>query len=1140
MVVAPVSARSTQALVDPTSDGPQQAAVRSSHRLVVELASPPLAAWLKASDAVRTANGRLDLASPEAKSYIEKLEAEQAAFVSEMKAAMPSAAVGEYLNEQGDKIALSYQVAFNGVTVETGNVDKDVARKTLARLPGVKAVHLDYAYDPDLYASVPLINAAAAYNNPVIGGMVNAGKGIKAASMDGGAHHAAAMFDGTGYSYPVGWPAGGLGLTANNNGKIIASRAYFRTWDPPSAGDENPWPGTLGTPHGTHTSSTMAGNQAVASFYGITQTVAGVAPAAWVMSYRVFYNSITNNGSFYLAEGLAALEDIAMDGADVLNNSWGGGPGSAGGEFDALDAALQNVAAAGTFVSMSNGNAGPNTGTSDHPSSDYINVAASQSGGTFAAGRLSVTAPTPISPTLQSIPFTTAAFGATFPPGSVNTFDYLPSAVVSPTNVLGCSPWPAGTFTGKAAMIQRGTCEFGVKVLNAERGGAIFVVVYNNTANGDTLTTMGAGAVGNQVTIPSVLIGNSRGTRMVTWYNLYGAASEVTLDNTAYQTGNTPDVIANFSSRGPGVGLTLKPDITAPGVNILAQGYGVGTGEARHLGFGQASGTSMASPHIAGSAALIRQIHPAWSNAYIKSALMSTSKYLGIYNADGTPAQPLDMGAGRVDLTHAADPGVILNPPSVGFGQVFTGTTTVKHVMVTSVGSATETYDLSTLKVSGAAFTYTPSTVLPGFSVSPSQITLAPGASTQITVTFDTAGTAIGDNQGFIVMDRAVYDAHFPVWGRVAPTPTGNVLIIDNDGSSSLGHLEYVGYYTRTLTTLGMTYDVLDTDASAGAASNFLPNAATLSSYKAIIYFTGDNFSWNGRFTVPTPLTARDMERLVEYANQGGVIFAMGQDLTSVLNSTGSSASFFYSSVLGGSYLQDSVTDENLPSLPVIPLPQAPKDMQGIALDLSVSASGDGADNQGYIDEIETEIYNDPPFPNNYYYPLMKYPGSFNVQDGTVAMAHREQPTLEKPGVSYFGRSIFTTFGLEGVNNGVTGATSREQLLTAFMKWATDAPAATIQNVTPLNASDLSMFRVTLTSNITTTTGVKYRWDFGDGTPFTTFSTSRTVGHTYAFCGTYEVRVEAVGSLGNSAIGTLTVPVSNCTTKLWFLPSILK
>jgi len=493
LLVAPLYARGStvmasqpaQTIADSgpiTSDGP--ASKTESHRLIVQLKSPSLAEYSASTGEARTESGKLNPNSPQAQNYVEQLKAEQAQFVSQMQAALPSASVGQFIDEFGASADLSYQLAFNGLAVDPGEVNKTQAAKILASLPDVKAVYADYAHQPDLYASLPLINASAAWNNASIGGISNAGDGIKVASMDGGAHHDAPMFDGTGYSYPAGYPAGGLGLTANNNGKIIASRVYFRAWDPPSPGDENPWPGTLGTPHGTHTASTAAGNEVVATYLGITETISGVAPRAWVMSYRVFYNSITNDGSFYTAEGIAALEDILADGADVLNNSWGGGPGSIGGEFDPLDAALINVANAGTFVSMSAGNAGPNNGTTDHPSDEYISVAASSTDGTFASGRLSVSAPTPLDPLLQDMPFTTATFGSQLPLGGSFSYPFLPAVSVDPANFEGCNAWPAGTFTGKAALISRGVCEFGVKVLNAELAGADFVIVYNTAAGG--------------------------------------------------------------------------------------------------------------------------------------------------------------------------------------------------------------------------------------------------------------------------------------------------------------------------------------------------------------------------------------------------------------------------------------------------------------------------------------------------------------------------------------------------------------------------------------------------------------------------------------------------------------------------------
>ncbi|MHB1357889.1 MAG: S8 family serine peptidase, partial [Anaerolineae bacterium] len=995
-------------------------------------------------------------------------------------------------------------------------------------------------------------------------------------------HHDSPMFSGEGWSYPVGWPSKGLGLTSNNNGKIIASRAYFRDWDPPADGDENPWPGENGTSHGNHTSSIAGGDVVTATYGGMTFTnMSGVAPGAWLMSYRVFYASVRGDGSFYNAEGIAALEDIVADGADVLNCSWGGGPTSVGGEFDALDTALINANAAGVFVSMSAGNAGPGEGTSDHPSSDYINVAASTTSGALVSGRVSVSAPEPISDTLQNMAFANASFGAVLDFGNVYTFTFVTGESISPTNILGCSPWPAGSFTGKAAVISRGTCEFGVKVLNAEQAGAVFVVIRNTAAGGDALINMGPGVVGDQVTIPSIFVGYNNGLRMVAWYNLNGSASELTYDGRAFQGGNEADVIIDFSSRGPGVGNVLKPDIAAPGVNILAQGYTEGaTGEDRHMGWGQASGTSMAAPHVAGAAALLRQVHPDWSNAFIKSALMSTSKYLDMYNQDGSPAQPLDMGAGRLDLTNASDPGVILDPPSLSFGLVPTGivdatvtadTPVTLEFMVTSVATEVETYTLSTL-YTGDGFDPGDLTELPGFTVSPTILVLVPGASVLVEVTFDPeTSMGIGDNQGYIVLDGETYDAHLPAWARVVPAAApADVLIIQNDFSALInGYPNYLGYYTRTLENLGLTYEVWNADWYYGNPTT-IPDAEWLVGYKAIIYFTGDNYEPDGTYTVHTPLTALDMDILTEYANGGGVLIAMGQDIASVLRAAAYAPPnqgpdvFLYGWVFGANYLQDSITDGEYPTGPIIAYASAPEAFKHVMLSLE-SGEGDeaGAGNQYYIDEISSLPPGEPIPPlTKEYRPLLRYVGGYPFEDGGVAMSHRDQPSLERPGISYMGRSIYTSFGLEGVNNWsyelgsinqLGETTSREELLRLFLEWAWDEPAALITHTKSVTTSNLTYFEASFSSNLDDITpdsangvlrrsrvyAVSYRWDFGDGTSYVGPFANNEVAHSYTFCGPHTVRVEVVDNLGNVAIGVVEVDVDVCSGTVIYLPLVM-
>ena len=1103
------------------TDAPTPAALRYSHRLIVELTSAPLAQSEVAAE-VAAGGGKLDVAAPAAQQYIQKLQAEQQAFVTVMTQAVPDAQVATYLNEEGRALPATYQVVFNGMSVDAGrNADLKALEQSLSKLPGVKHVYRDYAHDPDLYASLPLINAEAAWNNAAIGGKSSAGAGVKFASMDGGAHHASPMFDGTGYTFPAGFPKG---LTSNTNGKIIASRVYFRTWDPPSAGDENPWPGVAGTQHGTHTASTVAGGEVQASFAGAPAvTISGVAPKAYVMSYRVFYNSITNDGSFYNTEGIKALEDIVMDGADVLNNSWGGGPGSVGGEFDALDQALINAVNAGIFVSMSNGNAGPGIGTGDHPSSDYINVAASQSGGTYASGKFNVTAPEPVPANLQGMSFSSASFGEALDLGQVyGPYSFVPAVAVDPTNGIGCKAFPEGAFAGKMALIQRGSCEFGVKVLNAEKAGATFAVVYNSAAGGDGLINMGPGVVGGQVTIPSIFIGLTNGTAMIDWYSANGNAAQAALSTVAYQSGNSPDIIASFSSRGPGVGNVLKPDITAPGVNILAQGFDpTVSGEAGNFGYGQASGTSMAAPHVAGAAALIKQIHPDWSPAWIKSALMSTSKYMDIFTdaAKTVPAQPLDMGAGRLDLTNAADPGVILDPPSLSFGQVLNGEVGSLTVKVTNITAAAETYALSTV-YTGMGFGSL--TTVDGMTVTPASLTLNPGETKTFTVEWNTATSkGYGDNQGFVLLTGSTHKAHLPAWMRVGYAPkTGKVLILDNDASSSLDLPDYAPVYKAALDTLGISSDIYDADEQAGTNPT-IPDATWLAQYDAIVYETGDNYQPNGTFTVPTPLTSLDMDRLVEYANNGGHVIAFGQDLASVTAGNTSSAPFFYSAVLGATYLQDSINAEEVytdTAQLISGLPGTP--FNNTSFD--ISARGDGAGNQGYVDEVKANC-TDPDFTFCTFTPLLKYSvgGNF-VGQGTVALANRDQPTLERPGRTFNGNALYFTFGLEGVNND-TGFNTREDLLGSALHWAWDTATASIE-AKPMPNDQVSYFTAKMVSTFGGD-GVTFRWDFGDGTPFTPVYTSATAGHTYAAPGTYTVRVEATNGLGTRVIGETTAVV---------------
>ncbi len=1119
-----------------------------SHRLIVELETPPLVAL---ESEVR---GHLDVRSVTARSYIARLRQEQDSFTRSMRQVFPNATVSYYINENGEAIPATYQVVFNGLSIDLGEEprlrnDLRQTRQALSELPGVKQVYQEQTYQPSLYTSTALINAPLVWNS--VGGQSKAGAGVKIASIDAGLHKDAPMFNGTGYSYPAGFPAKGLGSTENNNGKIIASRAYFRSWDLPADGENNAWPGPKSSAHGNFTAGIAAGGMVDATYQGLSfPKMSGVAPKAWLMSYRVDYASANNpDGIYYTTETMAALEDAVKDGADVINNSWEFVLPTEGGENDPLDKALVNASKAGVFVAQAAGNRGPNKGTLSAPSPDIMTVANSTTTGNISAGSFGVSAPQPVPSNLMGIAYTAADFGPQISEGATLNYNFVTAEGIDPANFEGCKSWQPDVLKGMAVIIRRGqtqgACLLATKVINAEKAGAVFVVVYNNLL--DSEEGGGAFRMGDSqnlainVKISAISIKNSDGVRIVDWYAKNGNASKILLTSGYTQVGNTPDRIAKDSGRGPGVGNVLKPDMAAPGVNILSQGDLNGQDMTKHLVYGQGSGTSFATPHVAGAAALLQQIHPDWSNADIKSALMSTAKYLEMYNYDETAAQPLDMGAGRLDLTHAADPGVILNPPSLSYGLVTQGMTQSIQVQLKSVADKAETYAITTLYTGGG---FTATTTLSGFTVSPKSVTVEAGGTAVITITFDSAASkGMGDNQGYVILKGTNHEAHLPAWARVTRADKqADILLLDNDGSGAVspptGVKDYQKYYTDALTKIGSSYQVWDIDTQPKSA--LIPDITTLMSYKTVIYFTGNN---------RTPLLSeQDMNLLAEYLNSGGAMIAMGQNLAAMLNSnTTDEADLFYSVSLGANFLQESVSSNQSPTRLITATQQAPLAFQNITID--VFAGGDGA-SQTSIDEFTGQPSlldaGDPnlPMETEQYVSLFGYPGDNHKQykwvytgkeqfiDGVVGTSNRMLPSLERPQIYYRGRSIYTGFGLEGVNNSDSDLIKREELLKTFLNWAWDEPQVTLASVGTGESNLAIMLEAKFSSPITGTTDVSYRWDFGDGTPIQTQKADgkgkMQINHTYASCGLYPVRVEVTDFYGNRAVNSFNVTLGNC------------
>ncbi len=375
--------------------------------------------------------------------------------------------------------------------------------------------------------------------------------------------------------------------------------------------------------HGTHTASTAAGNFGVeASIYGISRgLINGIAPRARVIAYK----GLGFLGG-YTSDLAAAIDQAVADGVDVINYSIGGGAGAPGAD----EIAFLFAADAGVHVATSAGNSGPGAATLGNPGtmpwmttvgantqSRFFEGSASSSDGWEFFGA-SITGGT------AELPLVDAEFagGELCVPGTLD-----PTAVA-----------------GKVVLCRRGATARADKSRAVWMAGGAGMIMYNNS-DVDNLAT-------DSHWVPSVHIDQTPGLAI----KAYIATDP---DPTAQINGGVFSVwppapsMTIFSSRGPNpvVPDIIKPDITAPGTQILA-GYSPTSYEVYDLPgeyFAAIQGTSMSSPIIAGIFALVDQVHPDWSPAAVKSAIMTTAYQDVVDNDRVTPANPFDFGAGHVD-----------------------------------------------------------------------------------------------------------------------------------------------------------------------------------------------------------------------------------------------------------------------------------------------------------------------------------------------------------------------------------------------------------------------------------------------------------------------------------------------------------
>ena len=565
--------------------------------------------------------------------------------------------VAAIIQGRGGRVLERYHLLNHALFVELAPLEAEALRGQ----PGIAAVVPERHYRRQLLTSVPFSGAPKVWVGNQFTGSTNAtGKGIRIGLIDSGIDYYHAMFGGAGSaaayqaddpttiepgSFPTSKVVGGTDFVGDDYNSGGTGGAATPVPDPDPLD-----PASNG--HGSHVAGIAAGlgvltnGSAFRGPYNDTldprqfKIGPGMAPEAVLYALKVFGASGSTSSSIIVK----ALEWAAdpngdndtSDHLDVVNLSLGtdfsdDSPGDP--ELSAVD----HLVALGCVVTISAGNGGDVAYKVGNPSTAprAISVANCVDNG-FTTGGIRVEAPATVAGIVAS---EEGAF--TLPLSSLTS---LRAKVVIALPLLGCDPISNGdALNGKIALIDRGTCFFSDKVRNVQNAGAVGVLMINNI-EGPAIIMSGTGDT-SDIQIPAVMVSKADG-------DLLRAQSQSGLEVTL-SSGirllhpEFADTMEESSSRGPVWRHShLKPDLAAPGAVIHSTRAGSGS-----EGMDE-SGTSMSSPHVAGAAALVKQVHPNWSAEEIKAVLMNTA-ITPLHALNGAPYSESRAGAGRLAVDRA-------------------------------------------------------------------------------------------------------------------------------------------------------------------------------------------------------------------------------------------------------------------------------------------------------------------------------------------------------------------------------------------------------------------------------------------------------------------------------------------------------
>jgi len=721
------------------------------------------------------------------------------------------AAVGNELNARGVRITGAAHTLLNAIFVAA---EPGVAAQ-LASIPGVIQVARLGRFHPTLDHAVQLINVPAAYS--LIGGASNAGAGIKIGMIDTGITATHPAFQDSSLTPPAGFPICAVNFNFGGNGepqwvdctatdatkgfpicpsllncaytnnKVIVARSYVPLLNSgvPETSTPDDYSPRDRVGHGTATAMAAAG----VTNTGPADTITGVAPKAFLGSYKVFGSPGVNDGASGDAV-IEAIEDAFNDGMDIVSLSLGSAALAApldtgrvcGGLCDVESQVVQEAVNMGLVVVVAAGNSGEtgllstaalNTMSSPADAPNAIAVAATTNSHNWGNAV-----------TVNGLGSFLGQFGTgPIPTGTVTG---PLGDIANVGDPIGCTAPPAGSLSGLIALVGRGTCTFLTKIQSLQTAGAVGAIVYNNPGD-DTLVDM-SGL--NGTAIPSIFIGYDNGQTIRTYLSGNPQATVSISPNLSAINDMTYNRVAPFSSHGPVLGsAALKPDLAAVGVDLYLAGESYDPNGELYSpnGYLVSQGTSFSTPQIAGIAALVMQQNPTLSAIQIRSSVINTATQSLTEN--GNPASVLAVGAGLANAAFAVANTLIATPTNASFGAISQASLPATAAFqLTNIGTTPLNLSVAINRSTAETTAHT--------SINLPNLTLAPGqTSTNLSLMLSGTAPAPGIYEGFVTITGAPNPVNIPYLYLVGDgVPKNLISIAGNGDDGTVGQQSAGGY----------------------------------------------------------------------------------------------------------------------------------------------------------------------------------------------------------------------------------------------------------------------------------------------------------------------------------------------------------